>query len=154
MCQLAAEVGIQCSASNTGGKTRLREMLRDLQITDEEYKSDLAKLETSYTDLQQVTKTIDWTKELTDILDLTSCVKEVLESGSFDAKRNILTRLGANLTWNDKNLFIDNKKSVNALINGIKTIKPILSEFGNEKALVGQGLSDENTQLCITLRKL
>jgi len=136
-------------------KSRLREMFRnpDFKMTQEEYKSDLAKLETEYKDLQQEVKSIDWVKELNEIVDLTSTALDVIANGSFDAKRNLLTQLGANLTWNDKKLFISNKKTIETFILGINEAKPIILEFGNEKALVEQGLSDENSTLCIALRR-
>jgi hypothetical protein len=54
--------------------------------------------------------------------------------------------------WNDEKLLIYNRKSVEILISDIKSLKPVISKFGNEKALVEQGLSDENSTLCITLR--
>ena len=96
---------------------------------------------------------INWVEKLNELFDLTSTFKDIMQTGTFEAKRSVLTRLGSNWVWNDKELLIHNTNAVNTLISGIKTLKPILSKFGNEKALVEQGLNDDNSTLCITLRK-
>jgi hypothetical protein len=83
---------------------------------------------------------------------LNSILEGIFQNGTFEAKRKILTTLGSDLVWNDEKLLIYNRKSVEILISDIKSLKPVISKFGNEKALVEQGLSDENSTLCITLR--
>lgn len=124
------------------------------KIDEDEKKSFVSDLDKSYADLKENTsKKINWTAKLEDILDLTTNIKDVISNGSFEAKRSILTRLGSYWVWNDKELLINNTESINTFINGIKTVKPILSEFGNQKALVMQGLNDNNSSLCISLRK-
>ncbi len=135
-------------------KSRMRAMLRDGKITEEEYDQDLALLALEYKDTQNDVKTVDWMKEMSEMADITTVIIDILAKGSFEAKRNILTRLGSNLIWNDEKLLIDSKKSVNTLINGLKSVKPILSKFGNQKALVEQELNDNSSELCTTLRRL
>lgn len=135
-------------------KSRLRAMWRDTKIKEEEYNQDLESLAFEYRDLQKEIKSVDWLKQMNDINDLTSVMTDVLNYGSFEAKRSILASLGSNLTWNDENLLIDSKKSVNTLINGLKSVKPILSKFGNQKALVIQELNDNSSELCTAMRRM
>lgn len=135
-------------------KSRMRAMWRDGKIIEEEYDQDLALLTLEYKDLQNDVNTVDWMKEMNDISDITTVIIDILANGSFEAKRNILTRLGSNLTWNDENLLIDSKKSINTFINGLKTVKPILSKFGNQKALVEQELNDNSSELCTAMRRM
>jgi hypothetical protein len=116
--------------------------------------TDLVVLTLEYKDLQNNTTEIDWLKELNDIADITTTIIDVLSTGTFDAKRSILTKLGSRLTWDDEKLLIDSKKSINTFINGVKTVKPILSKFGNQKALVKQELNDNSSELCTALRRL
>lgn len=135
-------------------KSRLRAMWRDAKITEKEYDQDLAMLTVEYKDLQTNVTEIDWLKELNDIADITTTIIDVLSTGSYDAKRSILTKLGSRLTWDDEKLLIDSKKSINTFINGVKTVKPILSKFGNQKALVRQELKDDSSELCTRLRRM
>ncbi len=125
------------------------------KINEEERKQFLLDVENEYTDLNENnTPKINWVEKLEEIIDVTVSIKNVLTNGDFEAKRVLLTRLGSHWTWDDKNLLIYNAKSVNTFSDGIKTVKPILSKFGNRKALVEQELSDENSELCITLRAM
>jgi site-specific DNA recombinase len=103
-------------------KTRLREMLRDEQITDEEYKNDLNVLNKKY-NIVTSNDGVDWYSKMNEIVDLTLSAKEILENGAIQAKRNILSKLGSNLVWNDKNLSIYNDISINKLVECIKGIK-------------------------------
>lgn len=124
------------------------------EIDADEKKIFLADLEIEFADLKiTTTNKVDWVEKLEEILDLTSTFKDIIANGNLEAKRNVLTRLGSNWVWNDKELIINNTNTINTLISGIKKIKPIILEFGNEKALVEQGLSDENSTLCIALRR-
>ncbi len=52
-----------------------------------------------------------------------------MKNGTFEAKRNILSGLGSNLTWNDEKLSIYSKKSISTLIEGVKRIKSEFPKF-------------------------
>ncbi|MEI6352811.1 MAG: recombinase family protein [Candidatus Nomurabacteria bacterium] len=134
-------------------KLRIRDMYRDLLINEDEFKQDNERLDTEYKDLYQNIKSIDWMKELNSIMDLTFTIKDNIEHGDYETKRIMLTRLSSNLIWNDEILNIINTNEIEELIKGLKIAKPIISGFGNQKALVEQELNDRNSELCITLRK-
>ena len=104
-------------------KARLRVMLRDEQITDEEYRSDLSVLDKQYSVTAPATTGIDWYSRMNEIVDLTVSLKEVLENGTLQAKRNILSKLGSNLIWNDKILSIHNDKAIDKLVEGLNCAK-------------------------------
>jgi len=136
-------------------KKRLREMLRDMKISDKEYDEDLVSLNKSYSDLNDNNlERVDWTKELENILDLTSNIKNIFTTGSFDAKRKILTKLGSHFLWDDEKLLIINRKSINTLIEGIKIISPYFNKFSPDKTVDIQGLNPDFEQVCISMRKL
>ena len=84
---------------------------------------------------------------MNEIVDLTLCTKEVLEKGSMQAKRNILSRLGSNLVWDDENLSIYNDIAVNKLVEGIKCAKAINGEFEPKNYVVFKGLNEKTDRL-------
>lgn len=124
-------------------KARLRVMLRDQQVTDDEYKTDLNALDKEYAVVGDASKKVDWFSRMNEIADLTLSTKEVLANGSIQAKRNILARLGSNLVWDDKNLSIYNDIAVNKLVEGIKRAKAINGEFEPKNYVVFKGLNEK-----------
>ena len=126
-------------------KARAREMLRDNQISSEEYQQDLEMLAHSYSDTDDKKDAVDWYSQMIEIADLTSELKDVLSNGTVQAKRNILSKLGSNLVWNDEELNISNKKSINTLVEGIKLIRSNFPEFEPKNYVVSQG-SKEKTE--------
>ena len=121
------------------GKARLREMLRDNLITDHEYQSDLSALTAKYSNLDRKTSNIDWFKEMNDIVDLTTCIQEIINSDDFNEKRNLLAKLGSNLVWNEEKLNVYSRKSIEKLVEGIKCIKSEFPEFEPKKYAMAQG---------------
>mgnify|MGYP000423044069 CR=1 FL=1 len=121
-------------------------MLRDEQITDEEYKADLGSLTKRYASVGTEKPKTDWYSEMNEIVDLTLCVKGILEKGSMKAKRNILSKLGSNLVWNEEILNVYNKKSVNTLVQGIKSIKSNYPKFEPKNCQVPQGLNEKTSE--------
>lgn len=126
-------------------KSRLRGMLRDVKINQDEYDTDLALLNKEYADTDATVPTVDWYKEMMNITDLTQGMVEIFQSGSVEAKRNILSKLGSNLVWNEEILNIHNKKSIDALVKGIKGIKSVFPMFEPRNYVVVQG-SIEKTE--------
>ena len=125
---------------------RLRTMLRDEQITDEEYKTDLAALQATYGVPQAQTAKVDWFKEMNDIVDLTQSAKDIFDSDDFEEKRGIMAKLGSNLVWNEKTLNVYNKKSIQKLVEGIKEIKQKHREFEPKNFLANKE-EKEKTEL-------
>ncbi len=126
-------------------KARMRQMLRDEQITNEEYKSDLEDLNKKY-NFNAEKKNVDWYSVMNEIVDLTLCTKEVLEKGSMQAKRNILSKLSSNLVWNEKELFIYNSKAINKLVEGIKGIREKNPKFEPKNCVVWKGLNKKTSE--------
>ena len=126
-------------------KSRLREMLRDQQITDDEYKVDLETLSGRYAITGTKKNDIDWYSKMNEMADLTLCMKEILEKGSMQAKRNILSKLGSNLIWNDEKLSISNSNAINKLVEGIKRAKAINSKFEPKNYRINKGLKEKTS---------
>lgn len=134
-------------------KMRMREMLRDCTISDFEYKTDLEALENTYKDLSEDRPTVNWSGRMDEIVDMMSCAIEVFQNGSNNAKREVLSKIGSNLIWNDEKLLINNSNSIKRLIEGTKSINSYLSKFEQDKTLVEQGLNPDYDMLHLTLRK-
>ncbi|MCX6756193.1 MAG: recombinase family protein [Candidatus Nomurabacteria bacterium] len=130
-------------------KSKLRGMLRDGKITDDEYNIDLEFLNKEYTDTNIEVQNVDWYQEMMDITNLTQGVVEVLQNGSFQSKRNILSKLGSNLVWNDEKLSIYNRKSIEALVKGIKSIKSIYPKFEPSLSFAEQGLNEKTSEFSL-----
>lgn len=124
-------------------KTRLRQMLRDNQITDQEYKSDSEDLNKKYAVTDGKKGVVDWYSKMNEIVDLTLCTKEIFENGSIKAKRNILSKLGTNLIWNDEMLSIFNSPAINKLVEGIKRAKEINPKFEPKNCVADKGLNEK-----------
>jgi len=128
-------------------KTRLREMLRDRMITNEEYKMDLKNLDERYAMAgKKNIDEVDWFSKMNEIVDVTLCVIEVLKNGTIQAKRNILATMGSNLTWNDENLIISNSFPINKLVEGVKRAKAILPKFEPKNCLAITGLNEKTSE--------
>lgn len=122
--------------------------MRDDKITTEEYNEDIKALEADYADVHQVDKEVDWYSRVNEIKDITAEIVNVFESDDVQAKRNILSKLGSNLVWNDEKLLIYNADEINALINGVKMIKSKFQEFEPKNYSINKGdnekISSEN----------
>ncbi|MBU4348036.1 hypothetical protein KJ671_00830 [Patescibacteria group bacterium] len=128
-------------------KSRLRATLRNEFITNEEYQIDLESINKQYSiNSGGEDNNIDWFSKMNEIVDLTLCTKEILEKGTIKAKRNILSKLGSNLVWDDKKLFIYNDKAINKLVDGIKGIRAKYPEFEPRNYVTNKD-SNEKTEL-------
>ncbi len=127
-------------------KSKLRGLLRDDKIIEDDYKIDLALLNKEYADINIDAQSVDWYQEMMDITDLTQGVIEVLQNGSFQAKRDILSKLGSNLVWNDEKLSIYNRKSIEVLVKGIKGIKSEFPKFEPKLSFAEQGLNEKTSE--------
>ena len=125
-------------------KRKMREMLRDENITNEEYVMDLEMLKSKYKDIDDTVQEKDFYTEMMDIVDVIEKLQIVMKNGDVQAKRNILSRLGSNLVWNDEILNIYNKKSIQILIDGIKRLRKENPKFEPKKYVVAQGLNRKN----------
>ena len=123
-------------------------MLRDGHFTSDEYKADLEVLNKQYATIGNNGVSIDWYSKMMEIVDLTLCAKEILEKGTVQAKRNLLSKLGSNLTWNDEKLSIYNAIPVNKLVEGIKDAKAKNPEFEPKKYVVNKGLYEKTGLFC------
>ncbi|MEN9338601.1 MAG: hypothetical protein RI945_326 [Candidatus Parcubacteria bacterium] len=127
-------------------KHKMREMLRDEKITDEEYKSDLEIITTQYKDIKEDADKKDWYSEMIEIIDLIETDKQVLENGTLEGKRSFLSSLGSNLVWNDEILNVYSRKSINKLVEGIKRIKVEFPEFEPKNFLVNKSLKEKTDE--------
>ncbi len=128
-------------------KTRLREMLRDEQVSPEEYALDLKALEKKYHVNEGEKDDVDWYARMNEIVDLTLCLTETLKKGTVQAKRTILAKLGSNLVWDEKELSICNTKAINKLIEGIKKAKSKDDKFEPKNCFVNKSLNKKTSEI-------
>jgi site-specific DNA recombinase len=126
-------------------KRKMREMMRDSQITAEEYAEDLKTLTKKYNDVHKEAEDADWYSEMMEITDIIEKLNETLENGTFEAKRKILAQAGSNLVWNDEILDIYYRKSIQTLVDGIKRLRLENPKFEPKNYHIPQG-SKEKTE--------
>ena len=78
-----------------------------------------------------------------EITNLIEEDKKVIENGTPEAIRNLLSRLGSNLVWDDEKLHIFSNKSINKLVDGIKSIRLKFPKFEPKNYQVPQGLNEK-----------
>ena len=128
-------------------KKQMRNRLYSEQVSESEYKEDLAQLESDYSDVKSseedssLNKKIDWTMEIENKIQLVNNLEKLFEDLPVKEKRLLLSKLGSNLTWNEKELCIHNTNSVNALIEAIKVSKQKYDKFEPVKELENKGLN-------------
>ncbi len=127
-------------------KRRTRVMLRDKQITQEEYDADIATLQREYPDTKEKKVGTDWYSRMMEITDISSRIVNVLNSNNVQAKRNILAALGSNLVWNDKELLIINRPEIDVLINGVTKIRSEYPKFEPRNHVMDKGLNEKTSE--------
>lgn len=129
-------------------KSKLRALLRDGKINDEEYDFDLKQLDKEYSDIKIENQNKNWFKGMTDILKIAEESKDIFNPESdIRAKKEILVKLGSNLVWNEEKLFIFNRKEIDILINGVKEAKAKNTKFEPKLNFDLQGLNEKTEPL-------
>lgn len=126
-------------------KDRLRELFRKEYFTEDEYLRDLESLNKQYADVDENIKKADWYSEMMEIIDVTQTMKNIfLDPKSIkQSKREIMVKASSNITWDEKNLCVISKKSINTLVEGIKGIKSDFPWFEPKKSFTEQGLNEK-----------
>jgi predicted nucleic-acid-binding protein len=143
---LTAEINIEEDKKKYNDeKLHARAMLRNQQISNEDYSADLADIEQRYKHVSKKKSVdeVDWMSKLNEIASFSESIAEVLKNGSLDQKRKVLFALGSNLVWNEENLCITWSKSTQALIDGVKGMKVKLPEFEPNLPFAVQGLNEK-----------
>ena len=115
-------------------KKKLLNLLVDEVIGKQEYDSGIKDLDLQERDLDRNTERgIDWYSKAEQIVDLTQEFVKIMSSDDTEAKRRVLSALGSNLTWDEEKLNVINRKSIDILIHGLKTIQAEKPQFEPEK---------------------
>ena len=122
-------------------KARYREMLAERLITPEEYRNDVERLQRRLSGSNVgIDRTERWYRRANEITDLAQELAHTMGNGTVEAKRRILAALGSNLIWDEKKLSILNRKSVQALIDGLNRATRENAKFEPEN---GQANADK-----------
>ena len=123
---LKEEIALKQSDEYEDMKRKMRKMLANELITEDEYKSDLRDLEERFKTSNKPTNTFDWTKRANEIIDLSQEFFDVMQNGQLKAKKSLLHRLGTNLVWDEEKVSVIKQKSVEKLFEVVSLME---SEF-------------------------
>lgn len=129
-------------------KFRIREMYRNGDMTQEEYRKDLERVSQKYQYLSKKRNDgdVSWMEQLEKIISFSESIVEILKHGTHESKRTALLEMGSNLVWDEKNLCIHWSKGVQALMDGIKGLKEKYPWFEPKKDLAEQGLNEKTSE--------
>ena len=120
-------------------KKKLRQMYMAEMITAEEYKEDIAELDARYAKIKSSYRHQDWKKGPEELFGLVADLHIILEKGTSEEKKDILQRLGSNLTWDEEKLNINNTRLVDAFIQARQNLKAEFDWFEPENYVVPKG---------------
>jgi DNA invertase Pin-like site-specific DNA recombinase len=120
-------------------KNRLLTIYSKGYLKEEQYISEVQKLDLQITQLQENTTTNDWVETITRHLELGKECLSIFENGSFESKRSLLEEISSNLIWDEENLNISNDLWLNSFINSLQTVKSKYPQFEPGKPLDFKG---------------
>lgn len=91
-------------------------------ITDEEYLAKKASLVEELSAIKSLmtnknTQPLDWRKSMGETFSLVAEILEVLQNGTIEEKKTVMSKIGSNLTLKDKKVIISNTNQFKVLIN-------------------------------------
>ena len=128
-------------------KKKLRELLANELITEDEYKFDLSDLEERYKASSNSKDDFDWTVKANEIVNLSQEFFDVMKNGEIKAQKSLLHKLGTNLVWNEEKLSTVNKKSIQALLDGIPLVKLEIEKFEPKKYIDIKSLNEKTSEI-------
>ncbi len=133
-------------------KARYREMLAERLITPEEYRNDVERLQRRLSGSNVgIDRTERWYRRVNEITDLTQELAHTMGNGTVEAKRRTLAALGSNLIWDEKKLSILNRKSVQALIDGLNRARRENAKFEPIKCEADKDKTEVFASVCPNL---
>lgn len=94
---------------------------------------------------------LDWKKKATKNFSLMTEVFDILENGSFEEKKDILSEIGSNLKLCGKNLSISYADEINVFIEALKEAKLKNPQFEPKISLANKDKTEVFTSVCPTL---
>lgn len=117
-------------------KENYRGLLADGLIKREEYEHDIQIIQVEIKKIQENSqKSVNWAEEAEKIIDLGLELKNILKNGTVTAKREVLSKLGSNLIWDEEELFISNTKPIQILIDGLEWAREKNPRFEPENVI-------------------
>lgn len=101
-------------------KESFRSLLADGKIESQEYEHDIKKINLEIENIKEKSqKQSNWLVEAENIIYLGLEMREIIQNGTIQSKREVLSKLGSNLLWDEEELFISNTKPIQLLIDGL-----------------------------------
>jgi hypothetical protein len=151
--QLILKSNSNYSESLEKRKSKARDLLISEVFTKEDYQEELQAIKiTEKRIIKNQTKIVDWLSHAKDLLETSSSFPaEIIQNGTKEQKRELLGRLGSNLTWDEKKVSIINSKSVQTLINGLISAKRKNPQFEPRNTFDISGRNEDFASVSTTL---
>lgn len=120
---LKEEVASKQSTEYEDMKRKMRKLLANELITEDDYKSDLKDLEERYKTSHKPSNDFDWTKRANEIIDLSQTFFEVMQNGQMKSKKSLIHKLGTNLVWDEEKVSVIKLKSVEKLFEVVSLME-------------------------------
>lgn len=143
---LKEEIALKQSAEYEDMKRKMRKMLANELITEDDYKSDLKDLEERYKTSNKLTNTVDWTKRANEIVDLSQEFFEIMQNGQMKAKKSLLHKLGTNLIWDEEKISVIKQKSVEKLFEAVSLMESEFKKSEPKNWLDMKGLNEKTSE--------
>lgn len=131
-------------------KVKYREMYADGLTSKVEYLQDIAKLDEELIKVSssETQNSERWLEKANTIVSIGVELVNIFQNGTVNAKRSIISRLGSNLIWNEKNLDFINTKPIQTLIDGLKRAKEKNKEFEPRNVVDVSGQNPIFSDIC------
>ncbi len=129
-------------------KRKILQLMADEQILPEDGRVVLNELNAIISSKDIVAPHKDWFKKALDITDLLEEFTVIMKSDDTRAKREILSRLGSNLIWDEEKLRIVNAKWVDVLIAGLNESRVANEKFEPKKSLANKDETGVFVSVC------
>ena len=129
-------------------RERSRQYLNDGITTPEDYKKDVEKIDREIKEMNNKPAQKSWSIRANEIISLSQSFVKILNSKDINLKREVLSRFGSNLVWDEEKLSIINTKEVQVLIDGLKEAKQKNSQFEPKNTLAGKDKTEVFASVC------
>jgi DNA invertase Pin-like site-specific DNA recombinase len=135
-------------------KTRYRELLAEGRFSIEEYTSDIEKIEAEIATIDiSLDDSKHWFQKACDMVAIGSELVDLLNDGTIESQRTILSKFTSNLQWNEKSLVIISPAPVLKLIYGMRKAIALNRDFEPKSTLADKDDTGVFTSVSLMLRK-
>ncbi|MCF7864989.1 MAG: recombinase family protein [Candidatus Pacebacteria bacterium] len=132
-------------------KKKIIEMMADGALSPADGKVSLEELNKTILSSSRRKVDASWFDTAINIADLTKEFVDIMQSDNINSKREVLSRFGSNLIWDEEKVSIINTKWMDILIQGLKEAKLKNPQFEPRNYDVDKGKTDVFASVCPNL---